>query len=76
MLREIDGILFLPFDRPQQNYGGYPGQGQQHHYQQQQHSSPNTGYGYHTPSPQPPYNGGGGYDVRLLFYCESFAILF
>ncbi|QKX56242.1 uncharacterized protein TRUGW13939_03343 [Talaromyces rugulosus] len=48
---------------PQQNYGGYPGQGQQHHYQQQQqHSSPNTGYGYHTPSPQPPYNGGGGYD--------------
>ncbi|CRG85317.1 metacaspase CasA [Talaromyces islandicus] len=43
---------------PPQNYGGYPGQGQQHHYQQ--HSSPNSGYGYHTPSPQP-YNG-GGYD--------------
>lgn len=45
---------------PQQNYGGYPGQGQQHYH----HTPPpaHGGYGgYGTPSPQP-YNN-GGYDV-------------
>ncbi|KAL1968913.1 hypothetical protein VTN77DRAFT_1274 [Rasamsonia byssochlamydoides] len=46
---------------PQPNYGGYPGQGQQHYH----HSPPppqNNPYGYgHNPSPQP-YNGQGGYD--------------
>ncbi|KUL82904.1 hypothetical protein ZTR_10412 [Talaromyces verruculosus] len=44
---------------PQQNYGGYPGQGQQHYH----HTPPpaHGGYGgYGTPSPQP-YNN-GGYD--------------